>query len=372
MVQAGQHADELQELIEFLSDKRAPVRTHAAELVEGLTGSPEGMSTLSNRADTLLPPLLRLIADTTEASRPALTALVNLAQEPGVQSALLALHAPARAMDYLRENACAHPGLLISLLANLTASEDGSEALLQLGQSSVEGLHTATLLKLFLQPVVGSEDTYEHVATILPNVTRLAAGRQLLLQPGRGLLTALSSQLRSKSELRRRGSARAIKNCFFAAEEDGTLEDILAEEAALTTMLDVISGGEAEGEADGEAREALSEALLCLVRVPTARKVLWRLDAPKLIGKGYELEEHRGVCAAMEAIAEFFLEDGFGEEGGKEGPVEDGPAGFVMPEPGFLPPGVAQGLSPSARRHSSGETSLPSNPHRLAHIEEIE
>lgn len=141
---------------------------------------------------------------------------------------------------------------------------------------------------------------------------------------------------------------------------------------ALTTMLDVISGGEAEGEADGEAREALSEALLCLVRVPTARKVLWRLDAPKLIGKGYELEEHRGVCAAMEAIAEFFLEDGFGEEGGKEGPVEDGSAGFVMPEPGFLPPGVAQGLSPSARRHSSGETSLPSNPHRLAHIEEIE
>lgn len=243
--------------------------------MEGLTGSPEGMSTLSNRADTLLPPLLRLIADTTEASRPALTALVNLAQEPGVQSALLALHAPARAMDYLRENACAHPGLLISLLANLTASEEGSEALLQLGQSSVEGLHTATLLKLFLQPVsgcygdvvvereagrtllcddlvwcgcqricpkwtgptlmlaqvVGSEDTYEHVATILPNVTRLAAGRQLLLQPGRGLLTALSSQLRSKSELRRRGSARAIKNCFFAAEEDGTLEDILAEEA---------------------------------------------------------------------------------------------------------------------------------------------
>lgn len=144
---------------------------------------------------------------------------------------------------------------------------------------------------------------------------------------------------------------------------------------ALTTMLDVLSGGEAEGEPDGEAREALSEALLCLVRVEPARKLLWKLDAPKLIGKGYELEEHRGVCAAMEAIAEFFLGDGIGSEGGEGG--QPGPAdaagGFVVPEPGFLAPGVTQGLSPAPlRRHSLGDTSIPSNPHRLAHIEEVE
>lgn len=74
------------------------------------------------------------------------------------------------------------------------------------------------------------DDTYEHVATILPNVTRLVAGRCLLLQPGRGLLTALSSQLRSSSELRRRGAARALKNCLFAVEQDGTLDNVLAEE----------------------------------------------------------------------------------------------------------------------------------------------
>lgn len=38
-------------------------------------------------------------------------------------------------------------------------------------------------------------DTYEHVASILPNVTRFPAGRRLLLQPGRGLLQALASQV---------------------------------------------------------------------------------------------------------------------------------------------------------------------------------
>ena len=50
------------------------------------------------------------------------------------------------------------------------------------------------------------------------------------IQPGRGLLQALASQLRSKCELRRRGCAGAIKNCCYSSEQDGTLELILAEE----------------------------------------------------------------------------------------------------------------------------------------------
>lgn len=40
-----------------------------------------------------------------------------------------------------------------------------------------------------------SADAYEHIATVLPNVTRFPAGRRLLLQPGRGLLQALASQV---------------------------------------------------------------------------------------------------------------------------------------------------------------------------------
>lgn len=129
------------------------IREQAAELVQGLTGSPEGIATLAARASTLLSPLLRLISDSPSVSRPALVALVNLAQEPAVQKRLLELNAAARAMDYLRENACPHPGLLVTLLANVTASEEGSRALLQLGQGSVEGLHIAALLKLFTDPV---------------------------------------------------------------------------------------------------------------------------------------------------------------------------------------------------------------------------
>ena len=135
MVQAAAAPpDELAELIEFLDDSRPPIKQHAAELVQGLTGSPEGIAQLAARSATLLPPLFRLVPAGEATSRAALVALVNLSQEPHVQQQLLGLNAVGRCMDYLREKAC--PGrnaLLVMLLANLTSLEAGAEALLQVG-----------------------------------------------------------------------------------------------------------------------------------------------------------------------------------------------------------------------------------------------
>lgn len=322
--------DELDELIEFLDDSRPQIKQHAAELVQGLTGSPEGIAKLAGRSAKLLPPLFRLVAAPEATSRAALVALVNLSQEPAVQQQLLALNAVGRCMDYVREKSC--PGrndLLVMLLANLTSLEAGAEALLQAGKGALEGLNVAMLLKLFLLPVApGEQDMYEHVATILPNVTRFAAGRRLLLQPGRGLLQALASQLRSGSELRRRGCAGAIKNCCFSCEADGTAGDIVAEGEALALILDVLCGISGKEE-DDSVRESLAEAVLCLARVDDARKQLWKADAPTLLQKGYELEENPTVCACMEATAELFLADGFepAPQDGGEGVQEAAAAG---------------------------------------------
>lgn len=220
--------------------------------------------------------------------------------------------------------------------------------------------------------VLSVADDYEHVATILPNVTRFLAGRQLLLQPGRGLLQALTSQvifmrgpphgmlsdahcfaclqenssshlprcfiisagpplvlslkLRSKSELRRRGCAGAIKNCCFSCEQDGTANAIAADTEvrvchcphlsmqahstllhvwfafpkrigsalavpsiwsmqALSTILDVLCSITAKV-ADEPEREALAEAVLCLARDDSARKQLWKCRAPTMLQKG--------------------------------------------------------------------------------------
>ena len=141
---------------------------------------------------------------------------------------------------------------------------------------------------------------------MLPNVTRFEAGRRLLLQPGRGLLQALASQLRSGSELRRRGCAGAIKNCCFSCEADGTADHIAAEAGALTTLLDVLCGITAKEE-DEVVRESLAEAVLCLARPDAARKQLWKIDAPTLLQKGWVAPRrrrrpvcHHMCCAALQ------------------------------------------------------------------------
>ena len=74
----------------------------------------------------------------------------------------------------------------------------------------------AVLLRRFLDG--NASDPYEHTALVLTNITRLAQGRKLLLEPGRGTLQALASQLRSASRMRRSGCANALRNCFFRAE----------------------------------------------------------------------------------------------------------------------------------------------------------
>lgn len=56
------------------------IKQHAAELVQGLTGSPEGIAKLASRSAKLLPPLFRLVPAPEATSRAALVALVNLSQ----------------------------------------------------------------------------------------------------------------------------------------------------------------------------------------------------------------------------------------------------------------------------------------------------
>lgn len=168
----------------------------------------------------------------------------------------------------------------------------------------------------------GIKDAFEHVASILPNATVFKAGRKVVLEPGRGALQALASQLDSDNALRRTGCAGAIKNCFFCCEEDGTEKDIAEEEDALNVILGLLCGtGASKKKAEDTVREMLAEGMYCLVKSDVVRTKLWRMNAVDLLKKGYEDEENVTVCEALEGCAEFFLQDGFEskEEGGDEG-----------------------------------------------------
>lgn len=296
------------------------IRQHALDLVQGLTGSPEGLSLLSSRCNDLVPPLLKSAGSgPASTSKSALVSLVNLSQETEIQNKLLELNATARCMDYLKEGVCAgHEDMLIMLLANLTANERGSEALLQLHSDGLEGLNVSVLLRKFIEAKSlgkDGQDRFEHVATILPNITRFQSGRQLVLESGRGTLAALVSQLRSKSSLRRRGCSGAIKNCFLSCEEDGTLAAIIDDSEVLSDILAVLADTDVDLEKDDIVRENLADSILSLAKISESRKKLWELNAPELLRKGYEYEEHPGTCEAMESAASLFLEDGFETEG---------------------------------------------------------
>lgn len=55
-----------------------------------------------------------------------------------------------------------------------------------------------------------SGDPFEHVASILVNISQKEAGRKLLLDPKRGLLKQIIRQFDSGSLLRRKGVSRKI------------------------------------------------------------------------------------------------------------------------------------------------------------------
>jgi hypothetical protein len=332
--QAGVDDQDIDDVIAFLSHTDVSIQLHALRLVQGLTVEQQVVHHLGGKASTLVPGLLQHVPKDKSRSRLALTSLVNISQEPRVLDHLLDINMCNRAMDYLREKTC--PGnedLLIMLLANITADERGAEHLLQIGQGAKEGLHLAFLLGYFLsneRSGEGQADTFEHVASILPNTTVFKAGRKVVLQPGRGALQALASQLDSANQLRRTGCAGAIKNCFFCCEEDGTEKDIADEEDALNVILGLLCGtGANKKKAEDDVREMLAEGIYCLAKSDVVRTKLWRMNAVDLLKKGYEDEENVTVCEALEGCAEFFLQDGFeedeendGKEGGDEGKDE--------------------------------------------------
>ena len=273
--------------------------------------------------------------------------------------------------------------MLLMLLSNLTALEEGASLLLQLGKAKVEGFNLAVLLHRFLAGEA------EGVASLLANATALPDGRRLLVGPS-GAFGAVaqaafggggesgSSGRKAPSASARRASAAALRNCCLAAARDGTTEAIAERGEALSAMLRALCGEKRaprkkEGEEterekeeggawlllvplpgpapplrlllrlsnenstkdpDPEVRAALAEAVLVLANDDEfgGRPLLWKLDAPELLRQGYEDEEDESTCEALERTAEIFLAGAGGvdevaeeEEGGeaKEGETED-------------------------------------------------
>ncbi|XP_039069470.1 protein HGH1 homolog [Hibiscus syriacus] len=181
-------ATELEELLGFLTAPSPPVKKAAVDIVRGLTGSEDGLHSLSNYASSVLPSLSRLLADDKEVSEPAAEALVNLSQNAGLAAKMVEMGMIKIAMDLLYKPGSSITRLLVMLLVNITQLNDGVSSSLQIGDDKMQGLYVMKLVRSFCRSSETSDDPFDHVGSILMNISKKEEGRKMLLDPKRSLL----------------------------------------------------------------------------------------------------------------------------------------------------------------------------------------
>ncbi|KAB1999813.1 hypothetical protein E1A91_D12G189900v1 [Gossypium mustelinum] len=327
-------ATELEELIGFLSAPSPPVKKAAVDIVRDLTGSEDGLHSLSNYANTVLPSLSRLLSDDKEVSEPAAEALVNLSQNAGLAAKMVEMGLIKIAMDMLYKLGSSITQLLVMLLVNLTQLDDGISSLLQIGDDKMQGLYVMKLVRSFCRSSETSDDPFDHVGSILVNISKKEEGRKMLLDPKRGLLKQIIRQFDSSSLLRKKGVSGTIRNCCFEAENQ--LQNLLLiSEFLWPALLLPAAGTKIYGEQDTskmplELGSALSidrepvkdpeirvqalEAIYLIALQEGGRRALWSVNGPRILQVGYEDEEDPKVMEAYEQIGSLLVHGSESEE----------------------------------------------------------
>ncbi|KAL6192756.1 hypothetical protein ACLB2K_033842 [Fragaria x ananassa] len=329
-------ATELEELVGFLSSPSPNLTKAAVDIVHGLTGSEDGLKSLAKHADILLPPLSRLLAGKKEVSEPAAVALVNLSQRSAVAAKMVDMGMINLAMDLLFKSEPNISRLLVMLLVNLTQLESGTASLLQTGDEKMQGLYVMKLVRSFCRSSSGedNEDPFEHVGSILVNISKKEAGRKLLLDPKRGLLKQIIRQYDSSSPLRRKGVSGTIRNCCFEAESE--LQNLLLiSEFLWPALLLPVAGNkiysqqdrskmplelssalsiEREPVDDPEIRAEALEAIYMITLQEAGLRAFWSVNGPRIIQVGYEDEEDPKVMEAYEQLGSLLINSSGTEE----------------------------------------------------------
>lgn len=322
-------ATEVEELVGFLSSPSPQVKKAAVDIVQGLTGSEEGVRSLANHSKALLPSLLHLVGDKKEFEQPALEALVNLSQETALSGELVEVGMIERAMEILGRADICISQLLLMLLVNLTQLDSGVERLLQAGDEKLQGLYLAKLVRLFNVSSAeneGKEDPYGHIGSVLVNISRMEIGRKLLLDPKRSLLKIIIRQSDSPSLLRRKGVSGTIRNCCFDETQLSNLlltsqflwpalllplagKQVYSKEDTNKMPLELANplSHERDPEKDPEIRVQAAESLYLIAMQEGGRRGLWSVNGPRILEVGYQDEEDPQVMEGYERLGSLLI-----------------------------------------------------------------
>nr|KAJ0194556.1 hypothetical protein LSAT_V11C800410790 [Lactuca sativa] len=330
-------ANEMEELIGFLSAPSPQVQKVAVDIVRDLTGSEDGLQSLASYSKTVLPSLCRLLGEKKEVSEAATQALVNLSQNSDLASKMIEIGIIKDTMDILYKQGCEITGLLVMLLVNLTQLDSGVESLLQLGDDKVQGLNVMKLVRSFCTSSneKKADDPFGHVGSILVNISKNKDGRSLLLDSKRGLLKQIIRQFDSTSILRKKGVSGTIRNCCF--EADNQIQNLLLiSEFLWPALLLPVAGNkvyneqdtskmplelgsalsiEREPVTDTEIRVQALEAIYLIILQGAGRRAFWSVNGPRILQLGYEEEEDPKVMRAYEQIGSLLVEGNDTEEG---------------------------------------------------------
>uniref|UniRef100_A0A0D3HDI2 Protein HGH1 homolog n=1 Tax=Oryza barthii TaxID=65489 RepID=A0A0D3HDI2_9ORYZ len=336
-------ADELDELLGFLSSPQPNVRGAAAGIVRGLTGDADGLRALSARAAARCRRCSGCWRPRGRAGHGGSGG--GLGSQDGALSArLVSLGAVVAAMDVVAKRGGEQPGLarsLVMLLANLTQVDSGVAALLQVGDEKMQGLYVAKLVRSFCRSSSESEeeDIFEHVASILVNISKVEAGRRILMEPKRGLLKQIIRQSDSTNQLRKKGVVSTIRNCCF--EADTQIQNLLSlAEYIWPALLLPVAGKKIYSEEDrskmppelanalshereavenSEIRQQALEAIYMIVLQDEGRRAFWSVNGPRILQVGYEDEEDPKVMEAYELIGSLLVGKGDDEQDQEQG-----------------------------------------------------
>lgn len=322
-------ATELEELLDFLSSPSPPLKRAAVDIVRGLTGSVDGMQSLAEYSKVVLAKLSDLLGDPKEVSEPAAESLVNLSQNFDLAEQMISTGMVKKAMDLLYKPEYAVRHLLVMLLVNLTQLDAGIASLLQVEDEKMQGLYVLKLVRSFCRsPDENQGDPFEHVGSILVNISKKEAGRKILLDPKRGLLKQIIMQFDSTSPVRKKGVSGTIRNCCFEAENQ-LANLLLTSEFLWPALVLPVAGNklysqqdtskmprelgnalsiEREPVTDSEIRVQTLEAIYLIVLQEAGRRAFWSINGPRILQVGYEDEEDPKVMEAYERVGSLLVE----------------------------------------------------------------
>ncbi|GKU99474.1 hypothetical protein SLEP1_g12324 [Rubroshorea leprosula] len=232
------------------------------------------------------------------------------------------------AMDLLYKPDSCITQLLVMLLVNLTQLNAGISSLIQTGDDKMQGLYVMKLVRSFCRSSNESrDDPFDHVGSILVNISQKEAGRKMLLDPKRGLLKQIIRQFDSAQPLRKKGVSGTIRNCCFEAENQ--LQDLLLiSEFLWPALLLPVAGSkiyneqdtskmplelasalliEREPVQDPEIRVQVLDAIYLITLQDAGRRAFWSINGPRILQVGYEDEEDPKVMEAYERVGSLLV-----------------------------------------------------------------